>query len=260
MTNCFARAHGEGIMVNCFMISRDGTSLLSRLFRGDFIACGLILVVFGAPRELKGAQLTIHVSATISQLDGDASIVPLTLAVGDAIATEYSFPVADFTSSATTQPGSQKLILGNTVLQSDNSAGLALNEGLLVPPDDPSDTLLTTCVSLTDVFPSCSPNRFPSNQNLIWDPKVILYGDPGSLQTLADVSALSNLSSIHGSGTLLINIFKLNEAPISAERLLTIRATITELSAIPEPAGLLIAILAVALLGCLNVRFRFCTP
>jgi hypothetical protein len=110
------------------------------------------------------------------------------------------------------------------------------------------------------VFPGCNPNRFPSNQNLIWEPTFILYADPGSLQTLADISALSSLSSIHGSGTLLINIFKLNEAPVSEERLLTIRATVAELSAIPEPAGILLAILATALLAGFKLRFRRCIP
>lgn len=248
-------------MLKCYSMSRERTSSMLRFAnraRVVLIPLPLVIAIIVGPPELRGAQVVIHFGATISQLDGDISSVPISLAVGDAITVEYSFPVADFTSNQTAGLGLQKLILGSTVLESNNSAGLALNDGLPVPPFTPRDTLSISCASLTNVFPACNTNRFPNNENLIWDPTLALYADPGSLQTLADVRALSSLSSVHGTGMLLIDIFKLDPLQASEERLLTIRATVTKLSAVPEPAAIFLAIVAIDLLVGLRIRLGNC--
>jgi hypothetical protein len=216
-----------------------------------------LIAIGGAQPQLKGDQITIHVAATIDQLTGDPSKVPMALAVGDTVTAEYVFDVADFTSSQTAGLGSQKLILSSTVLESNNSAGFALNDGLPVPPLTPRDTVLVSCATLTNVSPGCNTNRYPGNENLIWDPTLTLYADAGSLQTLSDVAAVSSLSSVHGTGTLLMEILKVDFAQASLERLLTIRATVTELRAIPEPSAILLATIAMASVTSPKIRAAF---
>jgi hypothetical protein len=237
-------------------------SLISLVPR--FGSSGLVLLIvvvtlsaiIGFPRDLQGAEVVIHVTATIDQLNGDTASVPTTMAVGDTITTRYIFDAANFTSNQTAALGSHELTLGDAVLESHNSASLVLNTGLFLPPVDPPDTLLIGCSSVTDVFPACNTNRFQENENLIWDPTLTLLAQPGSLETLADVRSLSSLSSVGATGTLLIDISELDVDTASLERLLTVRATITELTVVPEPTAIRLFLVAIAVASA-RIRRRF---
>jgi hypothetical protein len=208
------------------------------------------------PPKAWGGEIVVHVTATIDQLDGDLASVPAALEIGVAITATYFFDATEFAGDQTAALGSIALNLGGTVLESDNSASLVLNTGLLLPPIDPPDTLLISCSSLGNVFPACNTNRFPQSQNLIWDPTLTLFANPGSLGTLADVRSLSSLASVGATGNLRIAISELDVEPASLERLLTVRATITELTVVPEPAAISLAFVAIAAAGA-RVRRRF---
>ena len=217
----------------------------------------LILFAISARTAMAG-QVVIQFAARIDQLQGSIGSVPTPLAVGDTILGQCVFDSSEFDAHHTATIGSPRLFLGDSILQSSNSAGLVLNEGLNVPPTNPPpDTLLIQCSSPTNVFPSCNSNRFPENENLIWDPTLTIFADAGAFQTLADVRSLSNLSSIGGTGQLRIRISQLNPAQASLEHLLTIQATVTDFTALPEPGSFILGVFAssIAIAG-FSTRFE----
>jgi hypothetical protein len=200
------------------------------------IAGTVLISTISTQQHARAAEVVIRIAATIELLDGNFASIPTSLEIGDTITTEFFFEAADFVGNQAGALGSQRLVLGDIALESDNSANLVLNTGVFLPPIDPPDTLLLTCSSPTNVFPGCNTNRFPHDERLIWDPTLTLFANPGAFQSLADVRSLTSLTSVGGTGIFQIEISELDASQASLHRLLSIRAIVTDLTVVPEPA------------------------
>jgi len=209
-----------------------------------------VLVLLGNGSSLEAAPVILHFEAVVAEVDGSLASSPLDIEIGDKITGEYVFQEADFVDSQTGALGANAFELNGVVLESNN-AGLALNTGVLIPVslllDPPPSTLLIQCHSPTDVFPGCNSNRFPGNENFIWEPTLTLFAAPDALETLADVRSLSSLANVEAIGTFRMVISELDTMQGTLQPVLTIRAEITSLVVVPEPSVLVLCVIAIVI-------------
>jgi hypothetical protein len=207
-------------------------------------------VLASAGRITQAAPVVFAFEATISEVNGDATVLdlPFTLTVGQEIEGRYTFQSNEdmldvFLNRERGTQGELFLTIDGIEIQAPTNFGSLNSLGVLDPPIvGPTSSILLDYISPTDVFPG-----WPGSvHGHLWSQRLLLVGTDGTITSpehLLDVEAWNQLTTLRRL-----------DLQFGFPDTVSVQAAVGDFFAVPEPSS---AWIVWALVTCALAFFLF---